>query len=612
MVLKAKCFLERIVCFGTSLVILGYSVYRLFVSSRSSVNLDLLHLRNASLIQDLSLMQDAAEIQWTLLSIWMGFIPYLLIYSVLSSLIFTLVNKKIFRCSRIILSIWLISYLVGFKITIDILLNLLSFLCTSHLVSGNCFLIWAFGVLIFQVSEFFIDSTRTNESSLNLGSVSYDWYMILYAAHFNIILRSLSVALSFHKLSDNNKPSVKLTGKIGSIKSCNPIFSVETLLDALDYSLYPYPLLLGPLVLYSDWVNFWTNLNSLHSSHYHRSISLETLLSKLISLVFKAIRLLFWSSFWSLCLCLIYPNSFSYLIPYAKLNELTTENELGQYYIIIDRGTVGASIYLRCLHLYITYLQFYGWPYILSNLECLLIHLFHKLSVIARSHKNSTITTDQIRESCNDLNQLHVSFIPEPPACLLHFVLVSECWRSFDRGLYNFIKSYIVIPVMKFKLPSTCKHSVVLTLFPMMKNWLALTISYSFILLYHGIDKTNAIWLFTNLLLLFSERSVKWVYRHTNFGSEIRYQLSDEWIRRLSLLLCATSGIFSALGNMYFLLGSKAANQLSMWLIHDPTLRLTIFVYFYCQLNVVTDLRNIFPSLRPQPEKKFNDMQQEE
>ncbi|CAI2723279.1 unnamed protein product [Schistosoma spindalis] len=605
MAVKAESFLlERTVYVGIALIVPSYSIYKLFISSKSSVNLNLLRLKNVSLTQNLVLMQDAAELQWTLLPLWMSFVPYLLLYSIVSSFVFTLMNKKIFKCCRIVLSIWLISYLVGYKILIDVFLNILCFSCISYLVSGNRLLIWAFAVLVFQASEFF-------ESTFNLGLVSYDWYMILYAAHFYIVLRSLSVALSFHKCSNNFKSSfIKKTEKEESIINYTPKSSLETLLDVLDYSLYPHSLLLGPLVLYSNWLNFWENLDSLHSNHMLPSF--RTLLDTLISLVFKAIRLIFWSSFWSLCLCIVYPNSFGYLIPYAQISDLSIQNKSNQYNLIIDRGTVGASIYLRSLHLFIIYLQFYGWPYILSNFECLLINLLHKLLNILKSCQRSTratttttTVTDQTRKSHSDPSLIQVSFMPEPPACLLHFLLISECWRSFDRGLYNFIKSYIFIPVMKFDLSSNYKHPLLLIVFPIVKNWLALTLSYSFVLLYHGIDKTNAIWLSTNLLLLFSERSVKWIYRCTNLGSEIHHQLSDRWIRRLSLLLCATSGIFSVLGNLHFLFGSKVANQLTVWLIHDPTLRFTVFVYFYCQMNFVIDLRSLFPSIRPHFEKKI-------
>ncbi|RTG87505.1 uncharacterized protein DC041_0000629 [Schistosoma bovis] len=40
-------------------------------------------------------MQDAAEFQWTLLPLWMSFVPYLLLYSIVSSFVFALVNKKV-------------------------------------------------------------------------------------------------------------------------------------------------------------------------------------------------------------------------------------------------------------------------------------------------------------------------------------------------------------------------------------------------------------------------------------------------------------------------------------------------------------------------------------
>ncbi|CAH8470451.1 unnamed protein product [Heterobilharzia americana] len=533
-------------------------------------------------------MQDAAELQWMVLPLWMSFVPYLILHSLVSSILFTLVNRKVHKCFRILLSVYLIIYLVGVNVVIDILFNLMSFLCIYYLVSGNCTLIWIFTVLIFQLSEYFISSSNFKVSLLNLRMVSQEWFIILYAAHFYIILRGLSVALSLHKLSKNFKLSCKPDKTVEStIKYC-PKFSLNILLDTLDYSFYPHTLFLGPLILYSDWNKFWINCD-------YQSTSLKTLFSTALSLIFKTIRLLFWSSFWSLCLCFVYPNSFGYLFSDVQLYNLSSKST--EYSHVIDRGTIGGTIYLCGLHLFLTYLQFYGWPYLLVNLEWFLINVLHKfVSSITRLYVKNENHTGKF---CSDSCQLQVSFIPDPPTCLLHFLLISECWRSFDRGLYNFIKSYIFIPVKRFEFPSAYQYSNFVNSYPAAKTVLALTLSYSFVLLYHGIDKTNIIWLSSNLLLLFSERLVKWIYQSTKFGLELRCQLSVEWIRRLSLLLCAISGIFSVLGNLYFLLGFKAAHQLSVWLANDPTLRLTLFIFAYCQLNLVTDLRNIFPTLRP-------------
>ncbi|VDP56627.1 unnamed protein product [Schistosoma margrebowiei] len=108
MAVKTEAFLlERIVYVGIALVVPSYSIYKLFISSKSpgeiffqivitnSVNLNLLRLKNVSLTQNLVLMQDAAELQWTLLPLWISFVPYLLLYSIVSSFIFALVNKKV-------------------------------------------------------------------------------------------------------------------------------------------------------------------------------------------------------------------------------------------------------------------------------------------------------------------------------------------------------------------------------------------------------------------------------------------------------------------------------------------------------------------------------------
>ncbi|VDP22478.1 unnamed protein product [Onchocerca flexuosa] len=66
------------------------------------------------------------------------------------------------------------------------------------------------------------------------------------------------------------------------------------------------------------------------------------------------------------------------------------------------------------------------------------------------------------------------------PICLNRLTLYSKLWRHFDRGLYNFFKTYIYIPIC---MPT----------FSIQRKIFGILVSYSFVLLWHGMQYANLV-----------------------------------------------------------------------------------------------------------------------
>lgn len=91
---------------------------------------------------------------------------------------------------------------------------------------------------------------------------------------------------------------------------------------------------------------------------------------------------------------------------------------------------------------------------------------------------------------------------PSGPVCISRIALYSKIWRSFDRGLYDFFKYYIYVPIAG---PT----------FSITKKLLGLSVSYAFVFLWHGGSKNVQIWIALNLAEIFTETFALCFYEST-------------------------------------------------------------------------------------------------
>lgn len=66
------------------------------------------------------------------------------------------------------------------------------------------------------------------------------------------------------------------------------------------------------------------------------------------------------------------------------------------------------------------------------------------------------------------------------PMCIARIALISKVWRGFDRGLYEFFKVYLFVPICAptFSLP---------------RKIFGVLVSYMFVLLWHGFLHHNVV-----------------------------------------------------------------------------------------------------------------------
>jgi hypothetical protein len=66
------------------------------------------------------------------------------------------------------------------------------------------------------------------------------------------------------------------------------------------------------------------------------------------------------------------------------------------------------------------------------------------------------------------------------PMCIARVALISKVWRGFDRGLYEFFKVYMFVPI--------CAPTFSLT-----RKIFGVLVSYTFVLLWHGFLHHNVV-----------------------------------------------------------------------------------------------------------------------
>ncbi|EFO14321.2 hhat protein [Loa loa] len=131
---------------------------------------------------------------------------------------------------------------------------------------------------------------------------------------------------------------------------------------------------------------------------------------------------------------------------------------------------------------------------------------------------------------------------PAGPVCISRISKYSQMWRSFDRGLYIFLKKQLYMPVSGD--PSSKYFSL--------RRFAALGTVFLFVLAWHGISSNYFYWVLLNSL----EISIEWFgvsVSKTAFYSKIRNFLGPRGERRLIAFLMITTAVPGIFGVFFFL-----------------------------------------------------------
>lgn len=219
-----------------------------------------------------------------------------------------------------------------------------------------------------------------------------------------ILLRASSIGLDYA----NSSPTTSSLPNSSYV----PKLNLQGLRTVLTYTLYPPTFLFGPLVLFSDWCalsHLFRSKSRVLSLHQRGCLSMRILSCN--SLMWRGLRLMAWFLLWELTVHLVYPNALVFAltqsvmqVPVPPPKSVANQSFHASPFIETDRSAPGAAVYLLGMQFFFTYLQLYGWPRWLSDLEILL--------------------TSGVSSGTNVL-----CLVPEGPLCFSHVLLFSQLWR---------------------------------------------------------------------------------------------------------------------------------------------------------------------------------------
>ncbi|XP_025409063.1 protein-cysteine N-palmitoyltransferase Rasp [Sipha flava] len=168
---------------------------------------------------------------------------------------------------------------------------------------------------------------------------------------------------------------------------------------------------------------------------------------------------------------------------------------------------------------------------------------------------------------------------PKPPKCISRIYLYSDMWRSFDRGLYNFLKEYIY-------RPSGCHSENASLRTKLVRSFMC----FAFIFIWHGLSWEVFLWTLFNYVGITLETLARVFGKSSYYLRYIKFYLSGSNERRFLALITSPLTMLSAISNFFFFGGIDAGISffeaiflLNTWI--ENTIIIIIF-YSMCQISM--------------------------
>lgn len=130
--------------------------------------------------------------------------------------------------------------------------------------------------------------------------------------------------------------------------------------------------------------------------------------------------------------------------------------------------------------------------------------------------------------------------MPTRPRCISRTHKYTDMWKYFDRGLYEFIFTYIYIELS----PKNATF---------WRRLGAVFVTFAFIYIWHGMSMTICIWATLNFSCVIAENILSAFTNSGVYKSWINRYLNPMWELRLNSLLAANILLPSILSNFIFL-----------------------------------------------------------
>ncbi|XP_068893417.1 protein-cysteine N-palmitoyltransferase Rasp [Tenebrio molitor] len=173
--------------------------------------------------------------------------------------------------------------------------------------------------------------------------------------------------------------------------------------------------------------------------------------------------------------------------------------------------------------------------------------------------------------------------VPSQPVCIGRIHLYSDMWKYFDAGLYNFLRRYIYIPLLRSGIFGT--------------QLLSSFICFLFVYVWHGTDSLILLWTTLNYIGVATEIFSRWFYLHYLQNSKLFKNLEPKWLRRISCMAASPLLAMSIISNFYFfsnleigqIFVSRILKESSWW----ENAILFAILYTCCQVSTELRLRKL-------------------
>uniref|UniRef100_A0A2H8TZR4 Protein-cysteine N-palmitoyltransferase Rasp n=2 Tax=Melanaphis sacchari TaxID=742174 RepID=A0A2H8TZR4_9HEMI len=168
---------------------------------------------------------------------------------------------------------------------------------------------------------------------------------------------------------------------------------------------------------------------------------------------------------------------------------------------------------------------------------------------------------------------------PKPPKCISRIYLYSDMWRSFDRGLYDFLKEYIYRP--------SGYHSENVSLTSKLTRSF---MCFTFIFIWHGLSWEVFLWTLFNFIGITLETLARVFGKTSYYLHYVKRNLSDSNERRFLAFITSPLTMLSAISNFFFFGGIDAGLSFfeAIFLLNTWIENIIIIIIFYsmCQISI--------------------------
>ncbi|XP_050421606.1 protein-cysteine N-palmitoyltransferase HHAT [Adelges cooleyi] len=187
---------------------------------------------------------------------------------------------------------------------------------------------------------------------------------------------------------------------------------------------------------------------------------------------------------------------------------------------------------------------------------------------------------------------------PMPPKCISRIHLYSDMWRSFDQGLYDFLKNYIYKPSGDYVDNVRLRMKI-------FRSFMC----FVFVFIWHGLSWDVFLWTAFNYAGVTIETLARYAGKTTFYLQHVKGNINGRNERRFLALLTSPLTMMSAISNFFFFGGVEAGQSFLevIFLKNTWIENMIILTVFYSMCHISVEFENYKKANKQKYCGKYND-----